>query len=600
MSPSSQLWYHIKGKYWSKEGDCVATSLELYRKWTGFASLDGELKAELEQIRGDEEAIQDRFYKSLEFGTGGMRGIIGAGTNRINVYTVRKATEGLARYLLKQGPHTKAQGVAIAYDCRYKSAEFADEAALVLARNGIKAYVFDGLRPTPELSFAVRELSAAAGIVITASHNPPEYNGYKVYGPDGGQVVPAVADAITAELEQVPDELSIDVMDKREAVERGLYETIGQDIDDAYQRHLKALSLNPDAIREQRDLCIVYTPLHGTGYVPVREGLKNFGFRNVAIVEEQAKPDAAFSTVDSPNPEEHAAFALAMELGKETGADLLMATDPDTDRVGVAVKDETGEYTVLTGNQLGALLLEYILSQRQAQQSLPENGVVLKTIVTSELGRDIASHYGLTTIDTLTGFKFIGEKIKEFHETGEHTFLFGYEESYGYLIGDFARDKDGVQACLMAAEMAAYYKAQGKTLYEQLQHLFKTYGYYREDLVSLTFKGKSGAEKMDAMLDSFRKEAPTDLAGQRVTVAEDYLHRSRKHISSGKETDTGLPKSNVLRYTLADGSWFCIRPSGTEPKVKLYFSVKGISADDAAQKLKALKASVLELTGMAE
>ena len=334
----------------------------------------------------------------------------------------------------------------------------------MLARNGIKAYVFDGLRPTPELSFAVRELQAAAGIVITASHNPPEYNGYKVYGPDGGQVVPAVADAITAELEQVPDELSIDVMDKREAVERGLYETIGQDIDDAYQRHLKALSLNPDAIREQRDLCIVYTPLHGTGYVPVREGLKNFGFRNVAIVEEQAKPDAAFSTVDSPNPEEHAAFALAMELGKETGADLLMATDPDTDRVGVAVKDETGEYTVLTGNQLGALLLEYILSQRQAQKSLPENGVVLKTIVTSELGRDIASHYGLTTIDTLTGFKFIGEKLKEFHETGEHTFLFGYEESYGYLIGDFARDKDGVQACLMAAEMAAYYKAQGKTL----------------------------------------------------------------------------------------------------------------------------------------
>ena len=578
-----------------REGDRLATGLELYQKWVEFADLDGELRAELESIRGDEEAIQDRFYKSLEFGTGGMRGVIGAGTNRLNIYTVRKATEGLARYLVKQGPRVKAEGVAIAYDCRHKSPEFADEAALVLARHGIKAYVFDDLRPTPELSFAVRELQAAAGIVITASHNPPEYNGYKVYGPDGGQVVGSVADAIIREVEQVSNELEIDAMDKQEAREQGLYETIGRNIDDLYQKRLQTLSLNPGVIREQQDLRIVYTPLHGTGHVPVREGLKNFGFKNVAIVPEQAVPDADFSTVESPNPEEHAAFSMAIQLGEVTDADLLMATDPDTDRVGVAVKNENGEYTVLTGNQLGALLLDYILSQRQAQGTLPENGVVLKTIVTSELGRKIAAHYGLPTIDTLTGFKFIAEKINTFHQSGEYTFLFGYEESYGYLIGDFVRDKDGVQVCVLTAEMAATYKAQGKTLYEQLQRLYDAYGYYREDLVSLTFKGKAGAEKIASMLDRFRADAPVTLAGQQVTVAEDYLHHSRRDVRSGEETETGLPKSNVLRYTLADESWFCIRPSGTEPKVKLYFSVKGNTADDAGRKLEALKQDVLKL-----
>lgn len=569
-----------------------------YEKWLAFEALHGDIRAELEAIRDNPAEIQDRFYKSLEFGTGGMRGVIGAGTNRMNVYTVRKATEGLARYLLKQGEETKARGVAIAYDCRHKSPEFADEAALVLARHGIKAYVFDALRPTPELSFAVRELGAAAGIVITASHNPPEYNGYKVYGPDGGQVVPRVANAIIAETKRVTNELAIQAMEKRAAAAEGLYVTIGEDIDQKYQTHLQSVALNPAVIRAQADdLRIVYTPLHGTGRVPVVTGLANLGFKHVHVVEAQAAPDPEFSTVSSPNPEEHAAFEKAIALGSRVGADILLATDPDTDRVGAAVKDDSGQYIVLTGNQLGALLLEYILSERERQGTLPANGVVLKTIVTSEMGRAIASRYGLPTIDTLTGFKYIGEKIHEFSQTGEHTFLFGYEESYGYLLADFARDKDGVQVCLMAAEMAAFYKAKGRTLYEQLQQLYCTYGHYREDLISLTFPGKAGAAKIAAMLDRLRQDPPQELAGQPVTAAEDYLQGVRRHMPDGRTEGTGLPQENVLRYILADESWFCIRPSGTEPKVKLYVAAKGETAAEAAQKLAALRQAAEAIAG---
>lgn len=577
----------------SREGDSLTTSLTLYRKWVEFEPLEEELKKELLDIRDDREAIQDRFYKSLEFGTGGMRGVIGAGTNRINIYTVRKATEGLARYLSQQGAETKAQGVVIAYDCRHQSREFADQAALVLARHGIKAYVFDDLRPTPELSFAVRELKAAAGIVITASHNPPEYNGYKVYGPDGGQIVSQMADDIVEAIARVTDELAIEIMDKREAVNQGSYETIGREIDEAYQERLQTLSLNPDIIREQHDMRIVYTPLHGTGHVPVRDGLHRLGFTHAHVVEKQAQPDPDFSTVASPNPEEPAAFDLAIEAGKEINAELLMATDPDTDRVGVAVKHPDGDYVVLTGNQLGALLLDYILSQRHAQGTLPANGVMLKTIVTSGLGQDIASRYGLRTLNTLTGFKYIAEKIKEFHQSGQHTFVFGYEESHGYLIGDFARDKDGVQVCLMAAEMAAYYKAQGQTLYERLQTLFRTYGYYREDLVSLTFEGKTGAEKITEMVDQFRADTPRKLAGKRVVYAEDYERHVRWNLLTGEEEEIRLPTANVLRYILEDESWFCIRPSGTEPKVKLYFSVKGETAEEARRRLSVLKQDVM-------
>lgn len=574
----------------------MTQEMALYRKWSEFTALDEPLKRELQEIRGDARAIQDRFYQSLAFGTGGMRGVIGAGTNRMNIYVVRKATEGLARYLLKQGPQIKAQGVAIAYDCRHQSSRFAEQAALVFAYHGIKAYVFDALRPTPELSFAVRELGTAAGIVITASHNPPEYNGYKVYGPDGGQIVGDVADAIVAEIAAVTDELAVRVLPREEAVAKGLFQSIGDEIDAKYQERLLTLSLNRDIARtEAAGMPIVYTPLHGTGYTPVCEGLRNFGFTNVSVVPEQAKPDPQFSTVASPNPEEHAAFGRAIALGEARGAELLLATDPDADRVGVAVKDNRGEYVVLTGNQLGALLLEYILSVRAARGTLPENGVVLKTIVTSNLGRDIAAHYGVQTLDTLTGFKYIGEKIGQFEATGAHTFLFGYEESYGFLAGDFVRDKDAVQTCLLAAEMAAYYKAQGKTLYEQLQQLFHTYGFYYEDLRSLTFEGKEGAEKIVQMLERLRSETPRVLAGTKVEVARDYLRGTGHNLLTGEETPTHLPRANVLHYTLQDGSWFCIRPSGTEPKVKLYFAVHGTASEEAIQKLDALKEAVTAL-----
>jgi phosphoglucomutase len=556
--------------------------LQEYQRWLASEQLDPELKQQLIQIQGNEKEIEDRFYKSLEFGTGGLRGVIGAGTNRINKYTVRKATQGLAQYITKQGNEAKKAGVAIAYDSRHMSPEFAQEAGLVLAHNGIKAYVFEELRPTPELSFAVRHLGATAGIVITASHNPPEYNGYKVYWSDGAQIATELADAVTAEIENVTDELSVQAMNLEEAEANNLFQWIGADLDEAYQKELRTLALQPN--EQNRDFKVVYTPLHGTGNKPVRRILKDMGFENVSVVPQQELPDPNFSTVKSPNPEEHEAFTLAIKLAEKQGADLIMGTDPDTDRVGVVVRNSEGQFAVLTGNELGALLVDYILSQRNQQGTIPPNGVVIKTIVTSEMGAAVAAQYGIPTLDTLTGFKYIGEKIKQFRETGEKTFLFGYEESYGYLIGDFCRDKDAVQACMMAAEMAAYYQKQGKSLYEALIELFEKVGFYKEDLASLTLKGVDGVQKINAMMDQLRQNPPKQIGSLQVTEMRDY------------EKGLGdLPSSNVLKFFLSDESWFAARPSGTEPKIKFYFGVKGSSLEDAQTRIEKLKTVVMDL-----
>jgi phosphoglucomutase len=564
-----------------------------YERWMAYEQLDGELKRLLQARQDDLKWLEDSFYKDLEFGTGGMRGEIGPGTNRMNIYTVRKASEGLARYIESFGEEAKKRGVVIAYDSRHKSREFAMEAAKTLATHGIQTYVFDELRPTPELSFAVRYLHAFSGIVITASHNPPEYNGYKVYGEDGGQLPPETADMVIRYVSEVENELTIYVEGETTLKEKGLIRIIGKEVDDAYINAVKTISLHPQ-LAEEVDVNIVFTPLHGTSNQPVRCALKELGYRNVFVVKEQEQPDPNFSTVASPNPEEHAAFALAIELGKQVNADLLIATDPDADRLGIAVKNEQGEYVVLTGNQTGGLLLHYLLSQKKEKGILPENGVVLKTIVTSEFGRAIAQSFGMHTVDTLTGFKFIGEKIKEYEQTGEYTFQFGYEESYGYLIGDFARDKDAVQAAVLAAEVCAFYKKQGMSLYEGLLQLFDQYGYYREGQQSLTLKGKEGAETIQAILTSFRNVPPTEVAGKKVTVIEDYKTKERIHTLTGEKTMITLPTSNVLKYVLEDDSWFCLRPSGTEPKIKVYFGVKGKSLADSEAKLQQLSNAVMK------
>ncbi|MDM5197611.1 phospho-sugar mutase [Fictibacillus enclensis] len=566
-----------------------------YEKWRNEPTLDEELRLQLEELEKTETGLEDSFYKNLEFGTGGMRGEIGPGTNRMNTYTIRKASSGLASFIEEQGEKAKVRGVVIAYDSRHKSPEFAMEAAGTLASRGIQTYVFESLRPTPVLSFAVRYLKAFSGIVITASHNPPEYNGFKVYGPDGGQLPPREADLLTEKVEEVENELAISVKDKSQLQEDGLIQIVGEEIDTAYLEQLKGITVNPDLIKDMEDLSIVFTPLHGTANLPVRKGLEAIGFKNVTVVKEQELPDPDFSTVKSPNPEEHAAFELAIQYGKEKDADVLIATDPDADRVGVAVKNLDGEYVVLTGNQTGALLLHYLLSQKEAQGELCPKGVVLKTIVTSELGREIASSFGLKTVDTLTGFKFIGEKIKEYEKTGEHTFLFGYEESYGYLIGDFVRDKDAVQACLLAAEVAAYYKKQGKTMYEGLMDVFSTYGYHLEGLESLTLKGKAGAEQIANILDSFRATPPSEMAGRAVLYVEDYSIGKQRNLQTGEKTQIDLPASNVLKYVLEDGSWFCLRPSGTEPKIKFYFAVQSNTYSDSENLLQSLKNDVMDL-----
>ncbi|MFI2982000.1 MULTISPECIES: phospho-sugar mutase [Bacillus] len=564
-----------------------------YERWNQAEQLDSELKKLLADAEGNEQLLEDFFYKNLEFGTGGMRGEIGPGTNRMNIYTVRKASAGLAAYIAKQGEDAKKRGVAIAYDSRHKSPEFAMEAAKTLASQGIQTYVFDELRPTPELSFAVRKLNAYAGIVVTASHNPPEYNGYKVYGDDGAQLPPKEADIVIAEVNAIENELTIQVEDEQSLKEKGLIKIIGEEIDKPYTEELTSISVHPE-LSDEVDVSVVFTPLHGTANKPVRRGLEALGYKNVTVVKEQELPDPDFSTVKSPNPEEHAAFEYAIKLGEEQNADILVATDPDADRLGIAVKNSEGKYTVLTGNQTGALLLHYLLSEKKKQGALPENGVVMKTIVTSELGRVVASSFGLDTVDTLTGFKFIGEKIKEYEKSGQYTFQFGYEESYGYLIGDFARDKDAIQAALLAVEVCAFYKKQGMSLYDALLSIFKEYGYYREGLKSLTLKGKQGAEQISAILTSFRNDPPKQMAGKQITQAEDYSTGKRTVFADHHEEDIDLPKSNVLKYFLEDGSWFCLRPSGTEPKVKFYFAVKGTSLQDSEQRLAALSEAVMK------
>lgn len=565
---------------------------EQYERWANFENLEQELKQILQDKKTDEKWLEDSFYKNLEFGTGGMRGEIGPGTNRMNVYTIRKAAEGLARYIEANGEEAKARGVVIAYDCRHKSPEFAMEAAKTLGCHGIQTYVFDELRPTPELSFAVRYLHAYAGIVITASHNPPEYNGFKVYGPDGCQLPPKAADQVIEKVNEVDNELTIEVATEELLKEKGLLHIIGENIDKVYIERVKTISLNPKLFAEN-NVKVVFTPLHGTANKPVRAGLEALGFKNVTIVKEQELPDANFSTVKSPNPEEHAAFELAIREGTKVDADLLIGTDPDADRLGIAVKNSAGDYEILTGNQTGGILLHYLLSEKKEQGILPANGVVLKTIVTSEFGRAIADDFGLDTIDTLTGFKFIGEKIKEYEESGEYVFQFGYEESYGYLIGDFARDKDAVQAAILAVEVAAFYKKQGKTLYDALLDLYAKYGYYREGLKSLTLKGKEGAEQIEELLAEFRKNPPIKMGNLQVVQMEDYLRSEKQVVGAGSVETINLPKSNVLKYFLEDGSWFCLRPSGTEPKVKFYFGVKGVSLEDSEEKLTNISADLM-------
>ncbi|WP_313427587.1 phospho-sugar mutase [Siminovitchia terrae] len=555
---------------------------------------EGEpLREQIHSRIEDERFLEDCFYKELEFGTGGMRGELGPGTNRMNIFTVRKAAAGLARFIVEQGNEAMKRGVAIAYDCRHMSPEFALEVAKTVGTYGVKAYLFEELRPTPVLSFAVRYLGAYAGVVITASHNPPEYNGFKVYGEDGGQLPPEASDTVIQYVREFEDELAIEVEKEEQLLEEGFLTYIGDKVDRAYLDALMSIQLNHGVVEKAgKDLSIVFTPLHGTANKPVRAGLAAFGFSNVTIVKEQERPDPDFSTVQSPNPEEHAAFEMAIKYGNEIGADLLLATDPDSDRLGVAVKNEDGEYVVLTGNQTGALMLHYLLEQKAGD--LPENGVVIKTIVTSEIGRAIASDFGMKTLDTLTGFKFIGEKIKEFEETDEHTFLFGYEESYGYLVGGFVRDKDAVQSAIFAAEVSAYYKGQGRSLYDGLMELYEKYGYYQESLQSLTLKGKDGAEQIARILEAFRENPLSKVNGVVVVEVEDYAKGESLHIDTGMKAQIHLPKSNVLKYKLGDGSWFCVRPSGTEPKCKFYFGVKGESMANAQEKLKGLENAVME------
>ncbi|MGE6609680.1 phospho-sugar mutase [Peribacillus sp. NPDC076916] len=556
----------------------------LYTTWAGYQNLNGELRVLLEEMQLDEAKLEDAFYKNLEFGTGGMRGEIGAGTNRMNLYTVRKATVGLAQYISSFGEEAKGRGAVIAYDSRHKSPEFALEAAKTLATFGVKAYLFDELRPTPELSFAVRELNAFAGIVITASHNPPEYNGYKVYGQDGAQLPPEAADQVISYVNAIENELEIQIEEADILKRKGLIEMVGEELDAAYNRELLTVPENPQ-LAEEIDVSIVFTPLHGTANKSVRRALQSLGYQNLHIVKEQELPDPDFSTVKSPNPEEPAAFEMAIELGNKVEADLLIATDPDADRLGIAVKNEVGQYVVLTGNQTGALFLDYLLSQKKEKGKIPQNGVVLKTIVTSEIGRAIAESYGLKTVDVLTGFKFIAEKINQYYVSGENSFLFGYEESYGYLIKDFARDKDAIQAAVLAVEVCAYYKKQGLTLYEGLLNVFEKYGYYLEGLRSLTLKGIEGAKQISGILNQFRQNPPSRIAGIPVVAEEDYQRSKKRTLLSNDEDLIELPKSNVLKYFLEDGTWVCLRPSGTEPKIKFYFGVQGKSMPEAESKL---------------
>ena len=572
--------------------------METYQFWCEDSYFDENTKEELKAIAGDEKEIEDRFYKNLEFGTGGLRGVIGAGTNRMNIYTVRKATQGLANFILKENAQEK--GVAIAFDSRRMSPEFSKEAALCLAANGIHAYLFESLRPTPMLSFALRKLGCTAGIVVTASHNPPEYNGYKVYWEDGAQVTAPKDTEIIDCVNAIEDFTTIRTMSEEEAKKAGLLTIIGKEIDDAYMEELKKLVLHPEAIKEvAKDLKIVYTPLHGTGNLPVRRILKELGFEQVYVVPEQSEPDGNFPTVSYPNPEDKKAFALALELAKKVDADLVLATDPDADRLGVYAKDsKTGEYQVFTGNMSGMLICEYELSQKKALGILPEDGAVVTTIVSTNMADAVAAAYNQTLIKTLTGFKYIGEQIKLFEQNGEHSYQFGFEESYGCLVGTHARDKDAVVAVMALCEAAAYYRTQGKTLWDQMLTIFDTYGYYKEDLYTITLKGIEGTQKIQEIMDNLRKQTPEQIGSYKVLEFYDYKEDVKKDMVTGEVGKSGLPKSNVLYFALENDTWCCARPSGTEPKLKFYMGVKGSSMQDAIGQLEDLTAAVKEMAGV--
>lgn len=565
---------------------------ETYEQWLSSPYFDDDTKRQLREIAGNEKEIEDRFYMDLEFGTAGLRGVIGAGTNRMNEYTVRKATQGLANYINKVGGAER--GVAIAYDCRRMSPEFADVAALCLAANGIKAYVFESLRPTPMLSYAVRKLGCIAGINITASHNPPEYNGYKVYWEDGAQITPPHDSGIMDEVRAITDYSSAKTLSKMDAVGKGLYQVIGADIDDPYMEELKKTILHQDAIDAVgKDITIVYTPLHGTGNIPVRRILKELGFTNVFVVPEQELPDGEFPTVSYPNPEAKEAFELALKLGEEKKADLVLATDPDADRLGVYVRDKDGEYHCLTGNMSGCLIGDYVIGQRKERDgSLPADGAFIKSIVSTNLADAIAAHYGIQLIEVLTGFKWIGLKALEFEKSGKGTYLFGMEESYGCLTGTYARDKDAVVASMALCEAAAYYKTKGKTLWDAMVDLYEELGYYLDGVSAITLKGKEGIEKIGNIMVELRKDPLKKIGDYDVVRVRDYQTDEILDVASGSKSPTGLPKSNVLYYELTDDAWVCVRPSGTEPKIKFYYGIKGSSQDDADKRSDAMKSAL--------
>ena len=568
---------------------------EVYEQWLSNPYFDEATKEELKNIAEDDNEIKERFYMDLEFGTAGLRGIIGAGTNRMNIYVVRRATQGLANYIAKVDK--KSQGVAIAYDSRHMSPEFAEEAALCLAANGIKAYIFESLRPTPELSFAVRHLGCVAGINVTASHNPPEYNGYKVYWEDGAQITPPHDSGIMGEVKSISDWNTVKTMDKAEAEKAGLFQVIGKEVDDAYMAELKKQVLHMDAIKaEGKNLKVVYTPLHGTGNIPARRILKELGFENVYVVKEQELPDGDFPTVSYPNPEAAEAFELGLKLAKEVDADLVLATDPDADRLGVRVKDKNGEYHDLTGNMSGCLLANYEISQKKAiNGSLPEDGALIKTIVTTNLADAIAKGYGVKLIEVLTGFKFIGQQILGFEQSGKGSYLFGFEESYGCLIGTYARDKDAIVATMALCEAAAYYKTQGKTLWDAMIEMYEQFGYYKDAIQSVTMKGIEGLQKIQEIMNSLRQNPPAEFAGHKVVAVRDYKADTITDVITGAVKPTGLPNSNVLYYELTDDAWVCVRPSGTEPKVKFYYGVKGTSLADADKKSEIMGKAVLDM-----
>lgn len=569
---------------------------QVYQQWANEENLEENLKKQLTDLSQDPEKLEDAFYAPLEFGTAGMRGILGPGINRMNNYTVRQATEGLARFMDTQGEETKRRGVAIAYDSRHQSPEFAMEAAKTLAQHDIPSFVFESLRPTPELSFAVRHLNTFAGIMVTASHNPAAYNGYKVYGEDGGQMPPADADALTKYVREVSNPLKVAVLADDEVETSGLITIIGDEVDKAYLEEIKAVTIDQELVQTMgKDLKLVFTPLHGTGKMLGERALQQAGFEQFMLVPEQAVADPDFTTVQSPNPEEHSAFEYAIRLGEKEGADLLIATDPDADRLGAAVRQPDGSYKVLTGNQIGALMIQYILEAHQSRGTLPENAAVLKSIVSSELPAAIAESYGATMINVLTGFKFIAEKIHQFEKDHSHTFMFGFEESYGYLVKPFVRDKDAIQALLLLAEVAAFYKKQGKTLYDGLQMIFEKYGYFAEKTISVTMSGQEGSAKIAALMKKFRDHAPSEFAGAKVLQTEDFKELTKTD-SAGRVEKLTTPPSDVLKYVLEEHGWVAIRPSGTEPKIKFYIGVKGNSAQEAQEKIDTYEAIIKSMT----